>query len=259
MKTYLLTGLAGLSALFAGVTADQVATPPLDTSDAVAEVTQELPSQPEPTPSGDSEGLTAVPTPPLIDPTPQIESLDRKLDAITAKLDRLSGIESKVNELSASVDASNRRVSFPTADEIAMRVSERVATSVASRVADAVVDKVADKVVEKVKSLLLSFQSSDGTVRKQAVASNQMFDLKPGEVLTHIDGVPVQQTQATPLLSSGFVPSQNPVFESTAYNVYAAPAPVVGRSAGSVGARLRLAPRASQPQCRIVNGVRVCN
>jgi len=252
MKTYLISTLASLGTIFAMVSGP-VETPPLQVQSqataqgdqpTLAPVLKEEPSEAPSVrvvsvlePQAEPQEPTEAPTPPLIDPA-ALRSMETKLDALAAKVDELSSRPAPIQ-------------AFPTADEIAMRVAERVA--------EKVVDKVADKVVEKIKNLLIQFRAADGTVQAKQVpisptTGSGEFKLGPGEVLTHIDGVPVQQTASSVLSQAGWsAPASAAVYENNQYRILQA-APN----------QMRILPRVFQPfqsqgQCRIINGVKVCN
>lgn len=248
MKTYLISALASLGTIFTLVSTP-VETPPLrvqsqatmgqdDESEALNKLDKVLDAIIEDgttavsifDPQSEPQEPTEAPTPPLIDPT-ALRSLEAKLDALAAKVDDLSSRPAPVQ-------------AFPTADEIAMRVADRV------------VDKVADRVVEKIKSLFVQLRAADGTTQTKQVPISPAtgageLKLGPGEVLTHIDGVPVQQTTSSALSQSGWTtPASSAVYETPRFRVLQ-----------SAPSQMRILPRAfqSQGQCRIVNGVKVCN
>lgn len=175
--------------------------------------------------------------PPLIDP-----DLVRKED--------LAKLESKVDELLARPAGLT---ALPT-EEIATRVAEKVE----DKVVDKIVDGVATKVVDKITSAILKFQTADGKTRTEVVKSSTVrgsdeIVLNPGEVLTHIDGKPVNQTSALAPFRSGWIQSDTAIMETPAYQVQ-----------GVSKNRVRLVPqsissRVSGSNCRMVNGVKVCN
>lgn len=239
MHTYLISTLTALGTIFTLLSSSQISTPPLQQPVVESELGQSEPQAVRAVSILEPQEPTAAPTPPLIDYA-AFRSLETKLDALATKVDNLASRPQPVQS------------AFPTADEIAMRVSERVAT----KVADAVVDKVADRVVEKIKSLLIGLKAADGTARTipipVAPSGSQAFKLAPGEVVTHIDGVPVQQPSATAtaLSQSGWIPS-SPVYETPAFQVMQ-----------SSPNQVRILPRyreAPTARCRVVNGRVVCN
>lgn len=159
---------------------------------------------------------------------PDISRLERKVDRLTELVGDLYSRPAPVSAV------------FPTAEEIADKVGDKIV--------DKIVDKVADKVVEKIRAVFVEFKAADGTTRKEIVKTSSVkgsepFDIRPGERLMSVDGVPVADTPIARAYSQGWVVQDAPVAVTPSYQVN-------GVSRGTVRILPRFAPKTcTGPNC----------